>query len=57
MHLLDRGVPLTLLLDLADPVGPDSHAINAAERPASDQVWQDAATEAGRGTIRRAATA
>ncbi len=29
--LLRAGVPLTLLLDLADPAGPDSVAILAAE--------------------------
>jgi len=30
---LAAGVPLTLLLDLADPVGPDSRRIYAAEAP------------------------
>ncbi|HEU5033333.1 MAG TPA: hypothetical protein VFT62_01100 [Mycobacteriales bacterium] len=53
MHLLDRGVPLTLLLDLADPCGPDSRAINAAERPISDGVWPEVAGSSGH----RAATA
>jgi len=43
MHLLASGVPLTLLLDLADTAGPDSRAINAVERPATDTIWLDAA--------------
>lgn len=43
MELLAGGVPLTLLLDLADAAGPDSAAINAAERPATDPIWLDAA--------------
>jgi hypothetical protein len=43
MHLLDSGVPLSLLLDLADPGGPDSIAINAVERPPGDPIWLDAA--------------
>lgn len=45
MTILARGVPLTLLLDLADPAGPDSVAINATERPAGDPIWLDAATD------------
>ena len=32
MRLLRAGVPLSLLLDLADPDGPDTRAIMAAER-------------------------
>jgi hypothetical protein len=43
MHLLDHGVPLTLLIDLLAPDGPDSIAINAAERPDGDAIWLDAA--------------
>ncbi len=43
MQLLARGVPVTLLLDLCSPEGPDSIAICAAERPAGDPVWQEAA--------------
>lgn len=43
MHLLARGVPLTLLIDLTDPAGPDSVAINGAERPPTDAIWLDAA--------------
>jgi hypothetical protein len=46
MHLLDSGVPLSLLLDLADPAGPDSRAINAVERPPGDPIWLEAADEA-----------
>jgi len=42
---LDAGLPITLLYDLAEPDGPDSLAINAAERPAGDPVWDEAATE------------
>jgi hypothetical protein len=47
MHLLDSGIPLTLLLDLADPAGPDSRAINAVERPPGDPIWLDAADQEG----------
>jgi hypothetical protein len=32
MRLLRAGVPLSLLLDLADPQGPDTRAIMEAER-------------------------
>ena len=31
MRLLASGVPLTLLLDLLDPAGPDSRSIMRAE--------------------------
>lgn len=34
MRLLGAGVPLSLLLDLASPDGPDSERIAAAERAA-----------------------
>ena len=34
--LLAAGVPLTLLLDLMEPGGPDSPAILAAEGPGRD---------------------
>ena len=43
MNLLADGVPLSLLLDLADPAGPDSRAINAVERPPGDPIWLEAA--------------
>jgi hypothetical protein len=43
MQLLARGVPVTLLLDLADPAGPDSRAILAAEPAPTDPIWLDAA--------------
>ena len=42
MDLLARGVPLTLLLDLAGPEGPNSQAINAVERPPGDPIWLEA---------------
>jgi hypothetical protein len=32
MRLLAAGVPLSLLLDLASPTGPDSHGIAAMEQ-------------------------
>jgi hypothetical protein len=32
MRLLREGIPLTLLLDLANPLGPDTWAIMQAER-------------------------
>jgi hypothetical protein len=35
MQLLRAGVPLSLLLDLADPAGPDTRGIMAAERRAA----------------------
>lgn len=38
LALLAAGVPLTLLLDLADPAGPDSQGILATER-AETPVW------------------
>jgi hypothetical protein len=47
MHLLDSGVPLSLLIDLADPAGPDSRAINSVERPPGDPIWLDAADREG----------
>lgn len=34
--LLEAGVPLTLLLDLADAQGPPSQEMCALERPVSD---------------------
>jgi hypothetical protein len=43
MVLLAQGVPVTLLLDLTDPAGPDSKAINAVERPPGDPIWTEAA--------------
>lgn len=52
MVLLTHHIPLTLLLDLDaafDPpggTGPDSVAINGAERPADDPVWLEAAARA-----------
>ena len=56
MHLLDAGIPVTLLLDLADPAGPDSPAINAIERPPGDPIWLEAADQRGwRQFIMRAA--
>jgi hypothetical protein len=42
MKLLADGIPLSLLLDLADPTGPDSMAINAVERPPGDPIWHEA---------------
>jgi hypothetical protein len=40
-------VPITLLLDLADPAGPDSRAINAVERPPGDPIWLEAVDQRG----------
>lgn len=45
MGLLDNGVPITLLCDLASVTDPDSLAINSVERPATDPIWLEAATE------------
>jgi hypothetical protein len=42
MGRLAAGVPITLLIDLADPE-LDSVAINAVERPADDHLWIEAA--------------
>jgi hypothetical protein len=47
MHLMEAGVPVSLLLDLADPAGPDSAAINAVERPPGDPIWLEAADYSG----------
>ena len=33
MEMLRQGIPLTLLIDLADPFGPRSEEIYASERP------------------------
>ena len=43
MTLLDRGIPITLLCDLASTADPDSRAINSVERPAKDSIWLQAA--------------
>jgi hypothetical protein len=45
MDLLHNGIPLSLLVDLADPHGPDSAAINSVERPPGDPIWLDAADQ------------
>jgi hypothetical protein len=45
MELLSQGVPLTLLLDLAEATGPDSRAINSIERPPGDPIWLEAADQ------------
>jgi hypothetical protein len=42
MHLLDNGIPVTLLMDLSEPNGPDSYAINCTERPPGDPIWLEA---------------
>ena len=39
MDLLAHGIPVTLLIDLSEPNGPDSYAINATERPPGDPIW------------------
>jgi hypothetical protein len=38
MTLLATGVPLTLVLDLQHPAGPDSQVIYLLERPRPDPV-------------------
>lgn len=42
MAWLAAGLPITLLVDLADPDGPDSPVINATERPTPDPMWDEA---------------
>ena len=42
MRWLAAGLPITLLCDLASPDGPDSTAINTAERPSGDHIWLEA---------------
>jgi hypothetical protein len=37
MAALSRGVPLTLLMDLADPAGPDSRTVLSTE--VADLGW------------------
>jgi hypothetical protein len=41
MDLLRRGVPLSLLVDLSLPDGPDSEEILAAERWQGEGSWLD----------------
>jgi hypothetical protein len=43
MNLLDHGIPISLLCDLASLAEPDSAAINSVERPATDSIWLQAA--------------
>jgi hypothetical protein len=43
MRLLENGIPLSLLCDLASTSAPDSTAINMRERPSGDPIWLDAA--------------
>lgn len=43
MDLLDHGVSIALLCDLASLADPDSAAINSVERPATDSIWLQAA--------------
>lgn len=43
LTMLDHGIPITLLCDLASTADPDSNAINSVERPASDAIWLEAA--------------
>jgi len=45
LTILAHGIPLSLLLDLAEPTGPDSVAINAVERPPGDPIWLEAADQ------------
>lgn len=40
MHLLHEHVPLSLLVDLAEPGTPDSEAIFAAEGEPADPWWE-----------------
>ena len=42
MHLLENGIPVTLLMDLSEANGPDSYAINCTERPPGDPIWLEA---------------
>jgi len=52
MRLLRAGVPLSLLIDLVDPEGPDSSAISLVEgAPSSclDSVTWAGSTSFGRG--------
>jgi hypothetical protein len=43
MTLLNDGIPITLLCDLASLADPDSAAINSVERPDRDPIWLEAA--------------
>jgi hypothetical protein len=43
MTLLDHGVPISLLCDLASLADPDSAAINSVERPDNDPIRLEAA--------------
>lgn len=44
MRLLQDGIPLSLLCDLVSTAAPDSLAINSAERPSGDPIWEEAST-------------
>ncbi|WP_255472082.1 hypothetical protein [Quadrisphaera setariae] len=41
MHLLRQGVPLSLLMDLSLPGGPDSEEILDQERWQAEGSWAD----------------
>jgi len=43
MTLLDNGIPISLLCDLASTADPNSVAINSVERPSKDSIWLQAA--------------
>jgi hypothetical protein len=43
MTLLDHGVPISLLCDIASVADPDSRAINSVERPDNDPIRLEAA--------------
>jgi hypothetical protein len=44
-EMLAAGIPISLLVDLSEPEGPDSVAINAVERPPGDPIWLEAADQ------------
>jgi hypothetical protein len=43
MRLLDHGIPISLLCDLASSADPGSAAINSVERPEGDLILLEAA--------------
>lgn len=49
MGLLSEHVPLSLIVDLSDPEGPDSEAILTNEGVPEDSWWVQPGTEAAEG--------
>ncbi|MGN6245476.1 MAG: hypothetical protein ACTHQ3_17640 [Motilibacteraceae bacterium] len=53
LALLARGVPLSLLCDLADPAGPRSREVLDAEREGAEPWWWELAYPPVASDVRR----